>query len=112
MAAPATANEFLDLVRKSGVLDSQRFAELYPDAGDLPAEPQACANALVKAGLLTQYQARQLLNGRFRGFVLGAYKILQPVGRGGMGAVFLAEHTDLKRRVAVKVLPADKASEK
>lgn len=38
---------------------------------------------------------------------LGAYRILRPIGRGGMGAVFLAERADgqFERHVAIKVLP-------
>src|SRR5215813_8808189 len=99
MRAPSTVDDFLGLVRKSGLLDENRLAALFPDKDDLPNDPQACANALVQAGLLTSFQARQLLAGKFRVFLLGAYKILRPIGRGGMGTVFLAEHTSLKRQV-------------
>jgi serine/threonine-protein kinase len=37
----------------------------------------------------------------------GKYKIEQMLGEGGMGAVFLAENTDIGRKVAIKVLHAD-----
>lgn len=111
MSAPSTADDFLELLRKSGLFDEKRFTSLFPDKDELPNEPQACANALIRAGLLTPFQARQLLAGKFRGFLLGAYKILRPIGQGGMGAVFLAEHTTLKRQVALKVLPSDKAKD-
>ena len=41
------------------------------------------------------------------GAPLGPYEVLAPLGAGGMGEVFLAEDTDLERRVAVKVLRAE-----
>lgn len=40
---------------------------------------------------------------------LGKYQIVKKVGAGGMGTVFLARDEDLKRTVALKVLPRDKA---
>jgi response regulator RpfG family c-di-GMP phosphodiesterase/tRNA A-37 threonylcarbamoyl transferase component Bud32 len=63
--------------------------------------------ALVQAGLLTSYQLDRVLAGATHGLVLGNYRVLDKLGRGGMGVVFLAEHSLLKRRVAVKVLPVD-----
>jgi eukaryotic-like serine/threonine-protein kinase len=41
---------------------------------------------------------------------LGKYQIEKKIGAGGMGAVYLARDTELKRVVALKVLPRDKAS--
>ena len=44
------------------------------------------------------------------GAKLGRYEIRSKLGQGGMGEVYLAEDTKLHRKVAVKILPADVAS--
>jgi serine/threonine protein kinase len=42
---------------------------------------------------------------------LGSYEILTPLGAGGMGEVYRARDTKLKREVAIKVLPDAFASD-
>jgi serine/threonine protein kinase len=65
------------------------------------------AENLVRDGLLTPFQAERLLCGKWRNFILsGKYKVLKPLGWGGMADVCLCEHLVMRRRVAVKVLPS------
>lgn len=42
---------------------------------------------------------------------LGRYEVVAPIGAGGMGEVYSASDTRLKRTVAIKVLPADVADD-
>src|SRR5262247_3432874 len=39
--------------------------------------------------------------------VSGRYRIKELIGEGGMGAVYLAEHTHMRKRVALKLLHAE-----
>lgn len=67
------------------------------------------ADLLVRQGVLTRFQAREMLAGRRR-FRLGHYTVLDEIGRGGMGQVFLAEHALMGRSVAIKVLPRSRST--
>src|SRR6266446_9432854 len=44
------------------------------------------------------------------GAILGRYEIRSQLGAGGMGEVYLAQDTKLDRKVALKILPADLAT--
>jgi serine/threonine protein kinase len=109
MAAPSTADEFLELTVKSGLVEPQElraYLQGLDDASPRPDEAKAMADALLRDGLLTRFHVEQLLRGKWRNFVLsGKYKVLGPLGSGGMGQVYLCEHQVMRRRVAVKVLP-------
>src|SRR5262249_23430215 len=107
MPAPSTTDKFLDLVRKSGVVDQQRLdACLAGASGELPSSPVELAALLIRDGILTHFQAEQLLQGKWRRFSIGKYKVLERLGAGTQGSVYLCLHKLTPRRVAVKVLPA------
>ena len=112
MPAPVNVAEFLDLVRKSGLLPDARLDELidrHRATGTLPQLIDQFAAVLVREGLLTFFQAKQLKLGRYKRFTIGSkYRLLELIGAGGMGAVYLCEHTLMKRLVALKVLPVEK----
>lgn len=62
------------------------------------------ANRLVEDGFLTAYQAEQVLAGRAEELIFGDYRLLEPIGQGGMGQVFKAAHLRLGRIVALKMI--------
>jgi eukaryotic-like serine/threonine-protein kinase len=70
-------------------------------------DPQRLATGLMCAGMLTPWQANKLLAGKCRGFYLGSYRLLRPLGKGGMGVVYLGEHHVMKRLMALKILPPE-----
>jgi WD40 repeat protein len=88
-------------------VESEVYASQYPEVADqirdlLPAL-RILANASRHAGMPS--------NGTIPGSptleagILGDFRILREVGRGGMGVVYEAEQISLGRRVALKVLP-------
>src|SRR5215813_10307205 len=56
----------------------------------------------VAAKMVAEGQGPTVVAGTF----INQYKIISPVGAGGMGEVYLAEDTRLQRKVALKFLPA------
>jgi eukaryotic-like serine/threonine-protein kinase len=67
------------------------------------ATPEELIDQLMKNRLLTGFQAKLVKSGRSADAILGAYRLLDVLGRGGMGVVYLAEHIHLRRRVAIKI---------
>ena len=94
---------FLERVRESGLISRERLDRALKKTA--PTERgRVLARALVEQGLLTKFQAERILAGKTDGFVMGQYRILDELGRGGMGRVFKAEHMTMGRSVAIKIL--------
>jgi tRNA A-37 threonylcarbamoyl transferase component Bud32 len=107
------AEAFLNCWRRSGLVDETEARTLVDglaQGGIDVRDPKKIAAALVRNESLTQWQADNLLRGRRRGFVLGKYRLLGLLGRGGSNSVYVAEHSLMRRRCAIKVLPTKSSS--
>lgn len=109
-------DSFLELVRRSGLVDNSQLERTLSvlDAehtGETVADSRVMAKRLVDAGLLTDWQTQNLLEGRYKRFFLGKHKLLKHIGTGGMSSVYLAEHVMLRRREAIKVLPQQRVED-
>ncbi len=110
MSAAVTSERFLEIVERSRLVEPRALADfkakLKAKYGDeLPADASRIASSMRKAGLVTQWHTDKLLAGKYKGFFLGKYKLLGHIGSGGMSSVYLAEHTRMHDKRAIKVLP-------
>ena len=98
----ANNEQYLELLAKSALLTTAELEQ----ARELAEQSPSCkmlARRLIAKGLLTRWQATQLLVGWYR-FRLGKYSLSDQIGRGELGRVFLAEHRQMGRQVAIKTL--------
>lgn len=102
---PATHHPFLFQISKARIANSARLHEFSaqatwdPDASDVEV-----ATAAVRAKLISKFQAEEILNGRGRHLVIDEYTLLDILGYGGMGTVYVARHQTTGQFVALKLL--------
>jgi serine/threonine protein kinase len=98
--------QFVASLYQSGILPAREIQSFFDEIPEdrCPSTADEMAAEMVRARLLTRFQADALVQGRSQGLVLGNYVLLDPLGKGGMGGVFRGMHRGMKRIVALKVL--------
>jgi serine/threonine-protein kinase len=97
-----TVEAFLALLNRSQLLSREQILKLCGGA-HAHSSPRELADWLVVQQWLTRWQATQLLEGHEQLHV-GPYRLLELIGRGGMGLVFRADQAEPRRQVALKVM--------
>ncbi|MBM4072818.1 MAG: tetratricopeptide repeat protein [Planctomycetes bacterium] len=100
------ADEFIERHKQGERPDIEEYAVRHPEAAELLRNVLA---ALDIVGLASSPSHRRSdlhsLPADETPHLLGDFRIIREVGRGGMGVVYEAEQVSLGRRVALKVLP-------
>jgi serine/threonine-protein kinase len=97
-----TTDPLLPLLAPDQRTIAEKMRLCYPCAADVHAE-------LLRRGWLTPLQVRWLARNRGHQLAVGPYLLLDRLGKGGMGQVFLARHRDSGQKVALKVARTSRA---
>jgi len=103
--AALTPTSLLTYLRQKEFLSGEQLDDLAErsQAGD----SATLLRDLIRRQWLTPYQANLISQGQAAGLIMGPYRILEPIGEGGMGQVYKARHVRMHRDVALKVIPPD-----
>lgn len=84
-------------------IGSDHSAEIVPESDGSAENRESLKRAVARA--IQVASAEPTAESRFQvGMLIGSYRLVQRLGAGGMGVVFLAEHETMRRPVALKVL--------
>jgi serine/threonine protein kinase len=97
-------DDFLDRVSRGEHPDVEDYVQRFPQIAEILRDVLPALQAVQKDDLSDANDAKRWKSAVIEG-VLGDYRIVREIGRGGMGVVYEAQQISLQRRVALKVLP-------
>jgi serine/threonine-protein kinase len=99
----SSSNELIDFISRNQILNPTVLDEMSDRLKELDSADKL-ADELVVSGHLSKYQKEHLLSGQGEKLVFGPYRLVEPLGEGGMGMVFKGWHSRLDRYVALKFI--------
>jgi len=111
---PASLGEFGEQLAICEILSPHQIEELNDkvESGRWPTSGRELASRLFHEKWLTEFQARKMLASRAAELIVGRYLIIDRIGAGAMGEVFMAEHQFMGRVVALKMIKQELMSER
>ncbi len=101
MAEPSVFSALLDSLIEMELLTPLQTQAVLAKSH---ASSEQMLSDLHERGWLTEYQKQRVLAGEASSLVIGPYRLLEPIGEGGMGQVFKARHPFMNRIVAIKFI--------
>jgi serine/threonine protein kinase len=99
-----SAGSLIDALHSFRLISPEQHQQLLGHVQGKGGEPRPLAKQLVQRGWLTVYQINQLFAGQGKDLAIGAYRVLDRLGQGGLSRVFKARHYEHDLIVALKVI--------
>jgi eukaryotic-like serine/threonine-protein kinase len=88
----------------AGIVDARQLDAVFGEFGSRDVPLPEFTSALMRKGLITNFQLERLMKGERGGYFYGDYKVLYLVGTGTFARVYRAENVKTGKVVALKVL--------
>jgi eukaryotic-like serine/threonine-protein kinase len=99
-----STGSLIDALRSFRLISSEQHQQLLGLVQGKTGDPRPLAKQLVQRGWLTVFQINQLFAGQGKDLAVGAYRVLDRLGQGGLSQVFKARHVENDLVVALKVI--------